>query len=94
MIASLGAARHHLGQPACVITIYLDLMKKKETDPVLREMILQCEAAAATLVDILKRLGEVSQFRTEPYLPGPPSEPPPAPTLRFWPSNHRSARSA
>jgi FixJ family two-component response regulator len=36
MIASLGAARHHLGQPACVITIYLDLMKKKETDPVLR----------------------------------------------------------
>jgi FixJ family two-component response regulator len=70
MIASLGAARHHIGQPISVITVYLELMKRKETDPELREMIHQCELSAASVADILRRLGEVSRFRTEPYLPG------------------------
>lgn len=70
MIESLGAACHHLGQPATVITAYLSLMEKREVDPEISEMIAQCKEAAQVISDILIRLPRVAQYRTEPYLQG------------------------
>jgi FixJ family two-component response regulator len=68
MLESLGAACHHLGQPATVITGYLELIKKKETDSEIRAMIEQCIAAAAQMGDILTKLNQVSKYRAEPYM--------------------------
>jgi hypothetical protein len=68
MIETVGAACHHLGQPVTVITAYLELMRKKETDPELIHMIAECQAAADEVAAILHRLKTVAQYRTEPYL--------------------------
>ena len=69
MIASLGAARHHLGQPVAVMVMYLELMKRKESDPEMLTMIHDCITAVGSVSEILDRLDRVSEFRTEPYLP-------------------------
>jgi len=68
MIESLGAACHHLGQPATVITAYLSLMEKGELPPETHEMVVHCREAAQSISDILCRLPRVAQYRTEPYL--------------------------
>ena len=67
MLESLGAACHHLGQPATVVTTYLHLMKDMETSPERMEMIDNCLVAVNALVDILHKLQKVSTYRTEPY---------------------------
>ena len=69
MVVSLGAACHHMGQPATVISTYLDMMKRRETDPDMVAMIDECAQAADSLSEVLQRLRSVSHFRTEPYLP-------------------------
>jgi signal transduction histidine kinase len=70
MIESLGAACHHLGQPATVITAYLSLMEKEDVAPDVGEMIAQCKEAARLISDILSKLPKVAEYRTEPYLEG------------------------
>ena len=45
MIESLGAACHHIGQPAMAINAYLQLMKDQETDEEQLAMISQCMEA-------------------------------------------------
>jgi signal transduction histidine kinase len=69
MIETLGAACHHLGQPATVIRTYLELMRKRETSPELAAMITECLAASDAVSDVLVRLRQVASYRTEPYLP-------------------------
>jgi DNA-binding NarL/FixJ family response regulator len=69
MIQSLGAACHHLGQPVTIITGYLEMMRRKEQSPEMREMIDNCVKAAESLGEILDRLRRVSEYRTVPYLP-------------------------
>jgi ActR/RegA family two-component response regulator len=71
MIESLGTACHLLGQPATVITTYLELMRRKEASPEMREMIDNCIDAASAMGDILHRLRTVCLYRTEPYCPAP-----------------------
>lgn len=68
MAETVGAACHHLGQPATVIRGYLDLMKKVETSPEMKSMIQECQAAAEEVANILHRLQGVGQYQTEPYL--------------------------
>ena len=68
MIESLGAACHHLGQPATVIQGYLEILKSKEQSVELQPMIDQCMEAAIKVSDILHRLQVVSNYRTVPYL--------------------------
>ncbi len=70
MIESLGAACHHIGQPATVISSYLQLMKEKETDEEILQMIATCMEASDSMANILQQLTQVSQYRTSPYLPG------------------------
>jgi FixJ family two-component response regulator len=69
MIQSLGAACHHLGQPASVITTYLELMKRKEQSSEIRGIIEKCLEHAQRMQEIFERLRTVSEYRTEPYLP-------------------------
>jgi signal transduction histidine kinase len=68
MIETLGAACHHLGQPATVIRVYLEMMQKKESSPEMQRMIGECQSAAESVAGILHRLQGVGRYQTEPYL--------------------------
>ena len=76
IVESLGAACHHLGQPATVITTYLELMRRNESDPGKQAMIANCFEAAQSMAVILDRLRQVSEYRTEPYLASGDDGPP------------------
>ena len=68
MTETVGAACHHLGQPATIIRGYLDLMKRAEVSPEMRAMIQECQAATEEVATVLHRLQGVGQYETEPYL--------------------------
>lgn len=68
MTETVGAACHHLGQPATIIRGYLDLMKRAEVSPEMRAMIQECQAATEDVAIILSRLKGVGRYETEPYL--------------------------
>lgn len=68
MIQSLGAACHHLGQPATVISSYLQLMQQMDLPPDIQSMLVECRTAADTVATILERLQHLTVYRTEPYL--------------------------
>jgi len=68
MAETVGAACHHLGQPATVIRVYLDIMKKAEMSPEMQGMIQECQSAAEEVAQVLKRLQGVDEYKTEPYL--------------------------
>ena len=68
MIESLGAACHHLGQPATVIRGYLEMVRKEEISASAREMVETCLEAADSLLDVFQALRRVSEYRTVPYL--------------------------
>ncbi len=76
MIESLGAACHHIGQPATVINTYLSMMREREKQPEMQAMIEECQKASNDLRNVLERLQNVSLYRTEPYRPSKDSEPP------------------
>jgi DNA-binding NtrC family response regulator len=67
MIESLGAACHHLGQPATVITTYLRIMQRDENSPDRMNMITNCLKAAEAMDEVLRKLQTVSRYRPEPY---------------------------
>ncbi|MEI6168339.1 MAG: HAMP domain-containing sensor histidine kinase [bacterium] len=68
MAETVGAACHHLGQPATIIRGYLDLMKRVEVSPEMRAMIQECQTATEEVATVLSRLKGVGQYETEPYL--------------------------
>jgi len=68
MTETVGAACHHLGQPATIIRGYLDLMKRAEVSPEMQAMIQECQAATEEVATVLYRLKEVGKYETEPYL--------------------------
>ncbi len=68
MFESIGAACHHLGQPATVLSTYLQLMQRQEKDPALLEMVNNSLASVRAIGDVLDRLRRVNAYRTEPYI--------------------------
>lgn len=70
MIESLGTACHHIGQPATVISAYLQMMQMREIDDEMKEMIATCMEASEAMADILHQLQLVSRYRVKPYLSG------------------------
>ena len=70
MLESLGAACHHLGQPATVLLANLGIMRRKVEDPTcnLKELIHNALDAAESLSEILHKLNAVNEYRTTPYL--------------------------
>ncbi|GEM_PF-864915 len=75
MIQSLGAACHHLGQPATTLQCYLELAKRQSSGE-LTELIGKCAEAADQLSEVIHRLQALSVFRSTPYLPGAAGEAP------------------
>lgn len=72
MLESLGAACHHLGQPATVLLANLGMMQAKvdRSDPVVGELVEMSIEAAEVLGSILHKLNEVSEYKTTRYLAG------------------------
>ena len=70
MLESLGAACHHLGQPATVLLANLGIMEKRLTsqDQLVNDLVKSSIEAAETLGDILHRLNTVNEYKTTQYL--------------------------
>lgn len=71
MLASIGAACHHLGQPATVIMTNLELIRRMTKDldrKELKEILDLTNEAADTLAEVLHKLNAVTEFRTIQYL--------------------------
>lgn len=74
MIQSLGAACHHLGQPATVLSSYLQMVLRMELPTDARQMLSECLTAASSVAAILERLQNLTVYRTEPYMQREPGE--------------------
>jgi PAS domain-containing protein len=71
MLESLGAACHHLGQPATVLLANLGIMKKKlegNDDGLVHELVDGSIKAMETLGEILHKLNTVNEYKTTRYL--------------------------
>jgi PAS domain S-box-containing protein len=70
MLESLGAACHHLGQPATVLLANLGIMQRKVggADEDLKDILNSSVEAAEMLGDILHRLNTVNEYKTTRYL--------------------------
>lgn len=68
MVQSLGAACHHIGQPATILKLRLHLIKQiAGSDDELAE-IEECEKDLRLIMIVLDKLRAVNEFRTEPYV--------------------------
>jgi PAS domain S-box-containing protein len=70
MLESLGAACHHLGQPATVLLANLGIMQRSaaDGDEKVQDMVTTCMEAAESVSEILHKLNAVNEYRTTPYL--------------------------
>ncbi|MBT3193767.1 MAG: hypothetical protein HN341_14565 [Verrucomicrobia bacterium] len=68
MIESLGAACHHLGQPATVLSIYLSRLQEMRPEVLGQDEFQACSSAVDSISEILKKLKRVSEYRTLPYI--------------------------
>ena len=69
MVQSLGAACHHLGQPATTLRCALTLISKRKDIPAdLRELLQSCVDCSDRIADILSTLQRMAIVRTVPYL--------------------------
>lgn len=75
MVESLGAACHHLGQPATILLTSLELMTRGGTDhPANRELLSSSMEAAESLRTILHKLNEMTEYKTTSYVSEPGDE--------------------
>jgi PAS domain S-box-containing protein len=83
MLASLGAACHHLGQPATVLLTNLEMMEKFSANVPddFRELITSSVEAAELIAELLHKLNTVAEYRTTEYIED--SHDPDAPTNRI-----------
>jgi PAS domain S-box-containing protein len=70
MLESLGAACHHLGQPATVLLTNLGVMQARmaTTDEMLKDLVDNSIHAAEILREILHRLNAVNEYKTMQYI--------------------------
>jgi len=70
MLETLGAAGHHLGQPATVLMANLGLLHSKigNDDPLISELIDSSMVAVRRLGDTLHKLNCVNEYRTTSYM--------------------------
>lgn len=68
LIQTLGAACHHIGQPAAILQMRMDLLQKLVTNENELEEIKGCIVAVERISDILQQLQRVSEFTSVPYV--------------------------
>ncbi|NCC51702.1 MAG: PAS domain S-box protein [Spartobacteria bacterium] len=68
MLASLGAACHHLGQPATVLLTNLEMLQRKIQEDDAGELVTASVNAAELIAEILHKLNMVDEYRTCQYL--------------------------
>jgi len=70
MLETLGAACHHLGQPATVLTANIDIIKLRldTDDDLVNELVDSCVDALDNLGKKLRKLNSVNEYRTTSYL--------------------------
>jgi len=81
MTESLCTACHHLGQPATVISCYLDLMRKEVLPLPESEYLELCIDEASKMSATLRELQEITRYRTEPYCKIPEAQEDTAPRI-------------
>ena len=76
MIQTLGAACHHIGQPATVLQMQMDLLLKHVTNEEKIQELTECAKEVQKITDILQQLQRTSTFRSVPYIhsEGSPAE--------------------
>ena len=67
MIESLGAACHHIGQPTTVLSLYLTRLRDMHPDEFEKQDLAPCLHAVEDITTILRKLKQVSEYRTIPY---------------------------
>lgn len=67
MISSLGAACHHIGQPASLLRTHLHFLKNRSSSKKDLAEIAECEKAVDSIAEILDKLRHVGSYRTVPY---------------------------
>ncbi len=75
MVESIGAACHHLGQPATVILTSLELLMRQPAieGPLSRSELLNSSMEAAeSLRTMLHRLNDISEYHTDSYIDAKP----------------------
>ncbi len=74
MVESIGAACHHLGQPATVLLASLELLQRKPEGIQLsaNELLDTSIEAAESLRTMLHRLNDISEYHTDSYIRGVP----------------------
>jgi PAS domain S-box-containing protein len=68
MLASLGAACHHLGQPAQILMANLAMLKINYQGDT--EIIETCEEAVDRIGELLRKFNTVTEYQTVPYAQG------------------------
>lgn len=73
MVESLGAACHHLGQPATVLLASLELLQRvRPADKAMSEELLTSSIdAAESLREMLHNLNDITEYRTTAYIDNP-----------------------
>jgi len=67
MIESLGAACHHIGQPATVLRVYMDFIRKNASSQESLDQLGKCDEALDSIAEVLKKLQSIGQYRTVPH---------------------------
>ncbi|MBT3193027.1 MAG: PAS domain S-box protein [Verrucomicrobia bacterium] len=70
MLESLGAACHHLGQPATVLMANLGIIRERldTNDKLIGDLVENSLDAVTRLGEVLHKLNEVNEYRTTRYL--------------------------
>ena len=68
MVQSLAAACHHLRQPATILQMRLQVMRHIHIATEEDVQLEECEKNLNAIMDILDRLMQVGEFRTESYV--------------------------
>ena len=70
MLESLGAACHHIGQPATILMGSLEIMQQKavNADPSVKQLVRTSLDSMKALAEILQKLQAVNEYRTTTYL--------------------------
>ncbi len=72
MLESLGAACHHVGQPATILMGNLQFLSERlnDADEDVKKLAERCLSAMSEISETLKRLNSVNEYKTRQYLAG------------------------